>query len=47
MHILKKHTSTKIAYYLCESTRQLIPELINIGIDAINPVQVSVKNMNS
>ena len=44
---IKKRTTAKIAYHSCGSIRQLIPDLIEIGVDAINPVQVSAKNMDT
>ncbi len=44
---IKKRTNAKIVYHSCGSVRQLIPELIEIGVDAINPVQVSAKNMDT
>ena len=44
---IKKRTTAKIAYHSCGSIRKLIPELIEIGVDAINPVQVSAQNMDT
>ena len=42
---IKSHTDAKILYHTCGSVYQLIPDFIDIGIDAINPVQVTAKNM--
>ncbi|MCX6089301.1 MAG: hypothetical protein NTX88_02805 [Candidatus Atribacteria bacterium] len=44
---IKKRTDAKIAYHSCGSLYQLIPELIQIGVEVINPVQVSAKNMDT
>jgi len=44
---IRKRTDAKIAYHSCGSIAQLIPELIDIGVEAINPVQVSAKNMET
>lgn len=44
---LKKHSPAKILYHSCGAVRPLIPDLIEIGIDALNPVQVSAKGMDS
>jgi uroporphyrinogen decarboxylase len=43
---LKKHASkAKILYHCCGGVEPLLRDLIEIGIDAINPVQVSAKGM--
>jgi uroporphyrinogen decarboxylase len=43
---LKKHASkAKILYHCCGGIEPLLRDLIEIGIDAINPVQVSAKGM--
>jgi len=44
---IRKRTDAKIAYHSCGSIAQLIPELIDIGVESINPVQVSAKNMET
>jgi len=44
---IRKRTEAKIAYHSCGSVVQLIPELIEIGVEAINPIQVSAKNMDT
>jgi len=44
---IKSRTSAKIAYHTCGSVVHLIPDLIEMGVDALNPVQVSAKGMDS
>jgi uroporphyrinogen decarboxylase len=42
---LKSLTNAKICYHTCGSCFDFIPELIDIGIDVLNPVQIGLKNM--
>ncbi|MCC6587554.1 MAG: hypothetical protein IT168_12730 [Bryobacterales bacterium] len=42
---IREHTRAKIFYHTCGSVYAYINDLIDIGIDALNPVQVSAKNM--
>lgn len=42
---IRSHTRAKILYHTCGSVYRLIPDFIDIGIDALNPVQVRAKNM--
>ena len=44
---IKQRTKAKLLIHSCGSIYQVIPDLIEIGIDAINPVQVSAKNMST
>jgi uroporphyrinogen decarboxylase len=44
---IKSRTSAKILYHSCGSVVHLIPDLIEIGVDALNPIQVSAKGMDS
>jgi uroporphyrinogen decarboxylase len=44
---IKKKTDAKLFYHSCGATRGLIPDLIEIGFDILNPVQVSAKGMNT
>ena len=44
---IKSRTSAKIAYHTCGSVVHLIPDLIEMGVDALNPVQVSAKGMDT
>jgi uroporphyrinogen decarboxylase len=43
---LKSRSSAKILYHSCGSVYALIGDLIEIGIDALNPIQVSARNMD-
>jgi uroporphyrinogen decarboxylase len=42
---LKRHHPVKVFYHSCGSIYPLINDLIEIGVDLLNPVQVSAKNM--
>jgi len=44
---IKKNTDAKLFYHSCGATRALIPDLIEIGFDILNPIQVSAKDMNT
>ena len=44
---IKARTDAKIFFHSCGAIREIIPDLIEIGIDAINPVQVSATGMES
>jgi len=44
---IKKYTDAKILYHSCGSIYSFIPELIDIGVDILNPIQVSAKNMDT
>lgn len=44
---IRSRTAAKIAYHTCGSVGHLIPDLIAMGVDALNPVQVSAKGMES
>jgi len=44
---IKERTDAKLLLHSCGSIYEIIPDLIEIGIDVINPVQVSAKNMDS
>ena len=35
----------KVCFHCCGSAYRFIPHLIDIGVDALNPVQVTAKNM--
>ena len=39
------NSDIKICYHCCGSAYHFIPHLLDIGIDALNPVQVTAKNM--
>ena len=44
---IKKKTNAKLFYHSCGASRDLIPDLIEIGFDILNPVQVSAKGMDT
>jgi uroporphyrinogen decarboxylase len=44
---IKKKTKAKLFYHSCGATRGLIPDLIELGFDILNPVQVSAKGMDT
>ena len=43
---VKKHTGMKIFLHSCGSIRQFIPDLIEVGIDILNPVQTNSHDMD-
>ena len=43
---IKSLTSAKIWYHTCGSVTELIPDLLDNGIDILNPVQTSADNMD-
>lgn len=44
---IKKKTNAKIYFHSCGAIYDIIPDLIEIGIDILNPVQISAKGMES
>jgi uroporphyrinogen decarboxylase len=44
---IKKKTDAKLFYHSCGASRGLIPDLIEIGFDILNPVQVSARDMDT
>ena len=42
---VRERTSAKILFHICGSACEFIPELIDLGVDAINPVQTTAANM--
>ncbi len=44
---IKKKTNARLFYHCCGAARELIPDLIEIGFDILNPVQVSAKGMDT
>ncbi len=40
-------TDAKVFFHTCGAVRELIPDLIEIGVDILNPVQVSAAGMDS
>lgn len=43
--LIKSLTNAKICYHTCGSCYEFIPDLIDIGIDILNPIQIGLKNM--
>lgn len=43
---IKSRTSAKIWYHTCGSAIEYIPDLMDNGIDILNPVQISAKDMD-
>ena len=43
---IRSRTSAKIWYHTCGSCAQYIPDLLDNGIDVLNPVQTSAENMD-
>ncbi|WP_227761912.1 uroporphyrinogen decarboxylase family protein [Zhaonella formicivorans] len=44
---IKKNSKAFICFHSCGSVYNIIPDLIEVGVDALNPVQVSATNMDS
>ncbi len=45
MDFIRARTDAKILFHMCGSAREFIPDLIDIGVDAINPVQTTAVGM--
>jgi len=43
----KELASAKVMLHCCGAVRQLLPDLIDAGLDAINPVQISCRGMDA
>jgi len=46
-NFIHKHSNAKIFFHSCGAIRPVIPDLIEIGVDILNPVQVSAVGMDS
>jgi uroporphyrinogen decarboxylase len=44
---IKRHSSAKIWYHTCGDCSAYIPDFVEMGIDALNPVQISVPGMDA
>jgi uroporphyrinogen decarboxylase len=44
---LHAHTDASVFFHSCGAVRELIPDLIEIGVDILNPVQVSAAGMDT
>ncbi len=40
------HYGQKVMYHTCGAVRRLIPDFIEMGVDILNPIQVSAKDMS-
>jgi len=45
IRFVKSKSKAKIAWHSCGSCQEFIPDLIEIGVDLLNPVQVNAANM--
>jgi uroporphyrinogen decarboxylase len=46
IRFIKEHTNAKIMYHFCGACRELIPDLIEIGVDVLTPTQTSAAGMD-
>ncbi len=46
IELIKSKTSAKVFYHCCGAARAFIPELIDIGVDVLNPIQVTAAGMD-
>ncbi|HUX02768.1 MAG TPA: uroporphyrinogen decarboxylase family protein [Phycisphaerae bacterium] len=44
---IKAHTQAKVFYHSCGAVAEFIPDLIEIGVDILNPVQVTAQGMDA
>ncbi len=47
LEAIKSHTDAKVYYHSCGAAFELIPDLIDLGFDILNPVQVSARGMDT
>jgi uroporphyrinogen decarboxylase len=47
LSFIKSHTNAKILFHSCGSVYKFIGDFIDIGVDALNPIQVSARDMDS
>jgi uroporphyrinogen decarboxylase len=45
--LIRSQTRAKILYHSCGAVGSMIPDFIDLGIDFINPVQVSAEGMDT
>jgi uroporphyrinogen decarboxylase len=45
--LIKRYTEAKVFLHSCGSVYKLLPDLINAGVEILNPVQVSAKDMDT
>lgn len=46
VEFIRDRTKAKLVFHICGSAREFIPDLIDIGVDAINPVQTTAHGMD-
>lgn len=44
---VKKHSNAKFMFHCCGAASGLYPHLVDIGVDVVNPVQVSARGMDT
>ncbi len=44
---IKRRADVFIFFHSCGSIREIIPDLIEVGVDALNPIQVAAANMDT
>lgn len=44
---IKKQADVKVWFHSCGAVREIIPDLIEVGVDVLNPVQVSATGMDT
>lgn len=47
LNTINMHTNAKVSFHTCGSVYSLIPELIDIGVNILNPIQVSAAGMDT
>lgn len=47
VELIKRKSQAKVLYHCCGAVKSLIPDFIEIGVDALNPVQVSSAGMDT
>lgn len=45
--VIRKHSDAKVYFHSCGAIREFIPDLIEIGVEVLNPVQVGAADMGS
>ena len=46
IRFIKEHSNAAVLYHCCGSMRCFIPDLIEIGVDILNPIQTQAADMN-
>lgn len=46
-HFIKENSSARVFFHSCGSVIKLLPDLIDAGVEILNPVQVSAKGMDT